>query len=419
MEKQTELKLAYLQGTKDAIKNALIEKGQDVSNSDTFRSYADKILAITGGSGDGTNINLDGLTELFPVTEITVPSDGDGTVPMMEPIGLKTGSIYLVVWNDVCHICEAKNVEYNGIPAIALGNGIAWGGENTEEPFAIGEIPEEYVSMTGGVHGLIIPLDGSTKFKAGGYFICENSGSNENVLEDLPITLNFSNGNQTVTAPEGSLVKSAIIQKPDTLVPENVVQGINIAGIIGAATTVEGSGTVVVGGKKLMFTIDTMSGYVTEDTTRVIGKFVCTPDQPDPFFIMVFRQARNQEVGDSSIREFQYAYAFDTNNYEVLEGYGNNDSFNIRRVAYSDNWIGLTWTSTTNTGMKDPIDTSNPECTSDEKRMMHTGDILYYRDSNGYGCIDVGLPERTAQDATWKWNTWCTNRILVLSWANE
>ena len=38
----TEKKLAYLQGTKDAIKAALIEKGQTVSDTDTFRSYAEK-----------------------------------------------------------------------------------------------------------------------------------------------------------------------------------------------------------------------------------------------------------------------------------------------------------------------------------------------------------------------------------------
>lgn len=36
-------KLNYLQGTKEAIKSALIEKGVSVADSDTFRSYADKI----------------------------------------------------------------------------------------------------------------------------------------------------------------------------------------------------------------------------------------------------------------------------------------------------------------------------------------------------------------------------------------
>ncbi len=43
-------KLTYLNGTKTAIKNAIIEKGVSVSDNDTFRSYANKISAIQTGS---------------------------------------------------------------------------------------------------------------------------------------------------------------------------------------------------------------------------------------------------------------------------------------------------------------------------------------------------------------------------------
>lgn len=46
MANTTEDKLRKLQSTKLAIKNALISKGQTVSDNDTFRSYADKIVAI-------------------------------------------------------------------------------------------------------------------------------------------------------------------------------------------------------------------------------------------------------------------------------------------------------------------------------------------------------------------------------------
>lgn len=46
MNKATENKLAYLQETKSAIKDALVSKGQAVGDTDTFRSYAEKVLAI-------------------------------------------------------------------------------------------------------------------------------------------------------------------------------------------------------------------------------------------------------------------------------------------------------------------------------------------------------------------------------------
>lgn len=54
-------KLTYLEGTKSAIKDAIVAKGVAVSDSDTFRSYADKIGQISGGGGK-INLNDYGLT---------------------------------------------------------------------------------------------------------------------------------------------------------------------------------------------------------------------------------------------------------------------------------------------------------------------------------------------------------------------
>lgn len=43
-------KLQYLLDTKNAIKNAIIAKGVTVEDADTFRSYADKVATIEGGT---------------------------------------------------------------------------------------------------------------------------------------------------------------------------------------------------------------------------------------------------------------------------------------------------------------------------------------------------------------------------------
>ena len=45
-------KLTYLEETKTAIKNAIIEKGVEVSDSIEFREYANKIKEIQGASSD-------------------------------------------------------------------------------------------------------------------------------------------------------------------------------------------------------------------------------------------------------------------------------------------------------------------------------------------------------------------------------
>ena len=46
MDAYTKAKLDYLAETKEAIKAALIASGREVSDADTFRSYAEKIAAI-------------------------------------------------------------------------------------------------------------------------------------------------------------------------------------------------------------------------------------------------------------------------------------------------------------------------------------------------------------------------------------
>lgn len=48
-------KLNYLDETKTLIKNAIVSKGVSVSDSDTFRSYANKISSITTGEGGGSS----------------------------------------------------------------------------------------------------------------------------------------------------------------------------------------------------------------------------------------------------------------------------------------------------------------------------------------------------------------------------
>ena len=87
-----------------------------------------------------------------------------------------------------------------------------------------------------------------------------------NALENIPIELDLVDGNQTIIAPEGYLVKSAVIQKPEGLVPENIAEGIEIGGVVGAFR----------GGSQLNPSVDPLPWClytVNEDTgTIVIGR---------------------------------------------------------------------------------------------------------------------------------------------------
>lgn len=47
-------KIQYINGTKEAIKKAIKGKGVEILDTDTFRSYAEKIQNIGGGGGSDT-----------------------------------------------------------------------------------------------------------------------------------------------------------------------------------------------------------------------------------------------------------------------------------------------------------------------------------------------------------------------------
>ena len=61
-------KLQYLKDTKDAIMNAIIEKGVAITSSDTFRSYADKIKGITSVGVGGFTTVIDNVKNNIKIT---------------------------------------------------------------------------------------------------------------------------------------------------------------------------------------------------------------------------------------------------------------------------------------------------------------------------------------------------------------
>ena len=80
-------KLTYLNGTKTAIKEAIVAKGVTVTDADTFRSYATKIGEISGGGAPATKYGVSIDTWLGDVDE-----NGVYQIPT-EPFTLDLSSI--------------------------------------------------------------------------------------------------------------------------------------------------------------------------------------------------------------------------------------------------------------------------------------------------------------------------------------
>ena len=71
-------KLNYLSQTKGSIKQAIREKGVEISHSDSFRSYAEKIGTIKAG---GDEILIDAPTAfVLPVASATLITSNEANI---------------------------------------------------------------------------------------------------------------------------------------------------------------------------------------------------------------------------------------------------------------------------------------------------------------------------------------------------
>lgn len=175
------------------------------------------------------------------------------------PFTLTVDETYKVIWDGIEYEVTAIFTDYTGVEAVGIGNGTPFGMSGNGEPFVITYTPNSdvsFISLTdtepnthtvaiyqGEPDGIVIrdPLGRTVTY--GDYkkiLINKSSGikvlySEGEAVDDVEIDLDFSNGDQIVKAPDGKLVKSAIISQPDTLVPENIVKNVEIAGIVGTA----------------------------------------------------------------------------------------------------------------------------------------------------------------------------------------
>lgn len=101
--------LTELENTKQSIKEAIIEKGQEISDSEPFSSYADKILDING-EGDVLLVNSP--------SELPKTSDAD-KLALLASSDLTTYYNVYKYQNDRWNMLDKQN---STLPAITLPN---------------------------------------------------------------------------------------------------------------------------------------------------------------------------------------------------------------------------------------------------------------------------------------------------------
>lgn len=173
-------------------------------------------------------------------------------------------------------------------------------------------------------------------------------GIQAEVLEELPIGLDFTEGNQRIEAPDGTLVKSAVLLKPDNLKPENIAEGVDIAGIIG--TFASGGGGS--GGEMLLKTGSWKPADETVQTIEhglgVVPDFVLvhcnTTAQlsalPEGKSYILMGGGTTSALADKGLRSF---YALYKDGYLTVGRYGMHD------LAGNEEWLGIPYGATATT----------------------------------------------------------------------
>lgn len=184
---------------------------------------------------------------------------------------LTVGENYNLKIDGTVYQCEAKSEISEGIDMITLGNLglLAEDYENTGEPFLIANVSPIASEFPLGTTIIIMQADSEKtsytigispveKAKTGVDIVLYDRNGEpvtyegiETITTDTPVDgeratfiygtllsgfeigLNLKNGDQKINVPDGNLIKEATVNKPETLVPENILAGVEIAGIVG------------------------------------------------------------------------------------------------------------------------------------------------------------------------------------------
>lgn len=139
------------------------------------------------------------------------------------------------------------------------------------------------------------------------------TGGDYTVLEGIELELYLADGDQPVSVPDGYVVKSAIIKKPATLIPENIAKDVEIAGVVGTHAgggggSVEGYATVTfMNGGEVLFSRMVLKG----------------DDCPDPWV-----QKRIETPTKESTAQYDYTF----NGWATADG-GSADSNALKGIT--------------------------------------------------------------------------------------
>lgn len=204
------------------------------------------------------------LLEETSFGSISNPPYGFSRIISPSPFALEIGAKYRVVFDGTEYSCIGVDASPLGTGAVGIGNGAAFGLAGSGEPFCVGTFSGAMIVLClldtePTQHSIAI----YKKEEAASGLVTENYDGTQNVfygvetvsLEntdgeietfvheslvaepvEATVDVDWSGGDMVVTPDEGKVFSSVNIPAPENLIPQNIAEGVNIAGIIGALT---------------------------------------------------------------------------------------------------------------------------------------------------------------------------------------
>lgn len=186
-----------------------------------------------------------------------------GRVLVPTKFTLELGKEYLVEWDGNAYACSAQDFSVASAGAVAIGNAENWGGSPSDTPFAIAYVPAENINLLLAVDGSTATAHAVTIYQVvedKGVIVKDRTGADVEHIgavgvrvraldggtkefvdaDALPssvetsVDLDFSAGDMEVSPGDGKVFSKITIPTPATLIPDNIAEGVNIAGIIGS-----------------------------------------------------------------------------------------------------------------------------------------------------------------------------------------
>lgn len=227
------------------------------------------------------------------------------------PFVLEIGAEYRAVFDGVEYPCTGLDASPLGTGAVGIGNGAAFGLPGSGEPFCFGtfggaaivvclldaEPTQHSIAIYGPApkeSGVILEsYDGSQNVFPGVETVSlyNTEGGTETFVHDslvaepveATVDVDWSGGDMEIVPDAGQVFSKILLPKPETAIPENILDGVNLAGIIGGLVTGGGNAKIAVGtfaGNTSTYKITTNHGFKPDFIFAASTASSSTSDRP-------------------------------------------------------------------------------------------------------------------------------------------